>query len=48
MKSIARLISKRIVASKFTREDFLINVSYYIYKNMKYDGEHSTVSDDVL
>lgn len=37
MKSIARLISKRIVASKFTREDFLINVSYYIYKNMKYD-----------
>lgn len=36
-KSVARLISKRIVSNQFTREDFLINVSYYIYKNMKYD-----------
>lgn len=37
MKSVARLISKRIISNQFTKEEFLINVSYYIYRNMKYD-----------
>lgn len=37
MKAIARLVSKRIVSNQFTKEEFLVNVAYYIYKNMKYD-----------
>lgn len=37
LKSVARLVSRRIVTNQFTKEDFLINVSYYIYKNMRYD-----------
>jgi hypothetical protein len=36
-KAVARLISKRIVSGEFTYDEFLVNVSYYIYKNMKYD-----------
>lgn len=36
-KAVARLISKRIVSKDFEYEEFLVNVSYYIYKNMKYD-----------
>jgi hypothetical protein len=36
-KAVARLISKRIVSGDFTYDEFLVNVSYYIYKNMKYD-----------
>lgn len=36
-KMLARLISKRIVIKKYEYETFLINISYYIYKNMKYD-----------
>lgn len=37
LKSVARLVSRRIVTNQFTKEDFLINVSYYIYKSMRYD-----------
>jgi hypothetical protein len=36
-KVVARLISKRIVSIDFAHDEFLINVSYYIYKNAKYD-----------
>ena len=36
-KAVARLISKRIVSRDFEYEEFLVNVSYYIYRNMKYD-----------
>ena len=36
-KAVARLISKRIVSKNFEYEEFLVNVAYYIYKNMKYD-----------
>ncbi|GFI21726.1 hypothetical protein IMSAGC011_00499 [Lachnospiraceae bacterium] len=36
-KSVARLVSKRIVSRDFEYEAFLVNVAYYIYKNMKYD-----------
>lgn len=36
-KSVARLVSKRIVSNQYTKESFLVNVAFYIYKNMKYD-----------
>ncbi|MDE7478248.1 MAG: hypothetical protein K2M91_09915, partial [Lachnospiraceae bacterium] len=36
-KSVARLVSKRIVSRDFEYEEFLVNVAHYIYKNMKYD-----------
>jgi hypothetical protein len=36
-KAVARLISKRIVSDDYEYDEFLVNVSYYIYKNMKYD-----------
>lgn len=36
-KAVARLISKRIISRDFEYEEFLVNVAYYIYKNMKYD-----------
>jgi hypothetical protein len=36
-KAVARLISKRIVSGDFAYDEFLVNVSYYIYKNTKYD-----------
>jgi hypothetical protein len=36
-KTVARLISKKIVSKNFEYEEFLVNVSFYIYKNMKYD-----------
>ncbi len=36
-KSVARLVSKRIVSKDFEYEEFLVNVAHYIYKNMKYD-----------
>lgn len=36
-KAVARLISKRIVSREYEYDEFLVNVSYYIYKSMKYD-----------
>ncbi len=36
-KSVARLISKRIVSREYEYDEFMVNVSYYIYKCMKYD-----------
>lgn len=36
-KAVARLISKRIISREYEYDDFLVNVAYYIYKNMKYD-----------
>lgn len=36
-KAVARLVSKRIVSRNYENEEFLVNVAYYIYKNMKYD-----------
>ncbi len=36
-KSVARLVSKRIVSREFEYDEFLVNVAHYIYKNMKYD-----------
>ena len=36
-KSVARLVSKRIVSKDYEYDEFLVNVAYYIYKNMKYD-----------
>ncbi len=36
-KAVARLVSKRIVSREYEYEQFLVNVAYYIYKNMKYD-----------
>lgn len=36
-KAVARLISKRIVSREYEYDEFLVNVAYYIYKNMKYD-----------
>jgi len=37
LKSVARLVSKRIVNKDYEYDEFLVNVSHYIYKNMKYD-----------
>lgn len=36
-KAVARLASKRIVSKDYEYEEFLVNISFYIYKNMKYD-----------
>ncbi len=36
-KAVARLISKRIISREYEYEAFLVNVAYYIYRNMKYD-----------
>ncbi len=36
-KAVARLVSKRIISREYEYEQFLVNVAYYIYKNMKYD-----------
>lgn len=36
-KSVARLVSKRIVNKEYEYDEFLVNVAHYIYKNMKYD-----------
>ena len=36
-KSVARLVSKRIVNKDYEYDEFLVNVAHYIYKNMKYD-----------
>jgi hypothetical protein len=36
-KTVARLISKRIVSRNYEYDEFLVDVSYYIYKNTKYD-----------
>lgn len=38
-KSAARLVTKRIVTNQYMKEDFLVNVAFYIYKNLRYD-EH--------
>lgn len=37
LKSIARLVSRRIAATQFQAEEFLLNVSYYIFSNSRYD-----------
>ena len=36
-KSVARLVSKRIVNKEYEYDEFLVNVAHYIYRNMKYD-----------
>ncbi len=36
-KSVARLVSKRIVNKEYEYDEFLVDVAHYIYKNMKYD-----------
>lgn len=36
-KAVARLVSKRIVSGDYGYEEFLVNVAFYIYRNMKYD-----------
>ena len=36
-KAVARLISKRIISREYEYDEFLVNVAYYIYRNMKYD-----------
>lgn len=36
-KSVARLISRRIVDNGFAKEEFLLNVAYYIFKHTRYD-----------
>lgn len=36
-KSVARLVSKRIVNKDYEYDEFLVNVAHFIYKNMKYD-----------
>ncbi len=36
-KTLARLVSKRIVMKNFDYEEFLVSVAYYVYKNMRYD-----------
>ncbi len=36
-KSVARLVSKRIVNKDYEYDEFLVNVAHYIYRNMKYD-----------
>lgn len=36
-KSVARLVSKRIINKNYEYDEFLVNVAHYIYKNMKYD-----------
>ncbi|MBQ7942449.1 MAG: hypothetical protein IJ326_00125 [Lachnospiraceae bacterium] len=36
-KSVARLISRRIVDNGFTKEEFLLNVAYYIFRHTRYD-----------
>lgn len=36
-KSVARLVSKRIVNKDYEYDEFLVNVAHYIYKHMKYD-----------
>lgn len=36
-KAVARLVSKRIISRDYEYEEFLVNVAYYIYRNMKYD-----------
>jgi len=36
-KAVARLVSKRIISRDYEYEEFLVNVAFYIYKNMKYD-----------
>ena len=38
-KSLARLISKTIVIKKYEYDEFLVNVSYYIVENMKFDAK---------
>lgn len=37
MKSIARLVSRRVVATQFHEEEFLVNVAYYIFSHSRYD-----------
>ena len=36
-KSVARLISRRIIDNGFAKEEFLLNVAYYIFKHTRYD-----------
>lgn len=36
-KSVARLISRRIVDNGFAKEEFLLNIAYYIFKHTRYD-----------
>lgn len=36
-KMLARLISKSISVREYDYDEFLVNVSYYIYRSMKYD-----------
>ncbi len=36
-KSVARLVSKRLISKDYEYDEFLVNVAHYIYKNMKYD-----------
>lgn len=38
-KSVARLVTKRIVTNQYMKEDFLVNVAFYIYKNLRYDEQ---------
>lgn len=37
LKSIARLLSRRVVATQFHEEEFLVNVAYYIFSHARYD-----------
>lgn len=37
IKSVARLVSRRIVMVQFEREEFLVNVAFYIFENSRYD-----------
>ncbi len=37
IKTLARLVSKRIVMREFDYEEFLVAAAYYVYKNMRYD-----------
>ena len=36
-KNIARLVSKRIQSSEYMEDDFLINVSFHVFRKAKYD-----------
>lgn len=36
-KTVARLISKHIVASKYAEDEFLIRISFYIFRSMRFD-----------
>lgn len=37
LKSVARLVSRRIAMVQFAREEFLVNVAFYVFENSRYD-----------